>query len=114
MAYKTVTLTENNQWIAVRGTHKTNVITLNINGTFANGASLIETTTLTGVDGEPATSRAVPFRDSSGSQVVITNKTQYSRSVSDNERWYILTVQNATGTTNIEFDYSGIEVKTNV
>lgn len=110
MAYQKITLTQNGQYIAFHSdSHKTDILSCNIAGTFANGASLIETTALTTINGNIG--REVPFRDSNGIQVVISQTTQYSRSATLKDRWYILTVQNATGLTNIEFDVSGIKIK---
>lgn len=110
MSYQKITLTQNGQYIAIRsGKHKTDIISCNIAGTFANGASLIETTALTTQAGEIG--RQIPFKDGNGTQIQISSPTQYSRSVSVKNRWYILTVQNSSGATNIEFDIDGVEVR---
>lgn len=110
MAYQKITLTQNGEYIAMRsGSHKTDVISCNIAGTFANNASLIETTALTTKENEIG--RQVPFRDGNGTQIEISESTQYARSASVKNRWYILTIQGASGTTNIEFDIEGVEIK---
>ena len=112
MAYQKIILTQNGQYIAFHSdSHKTDILSCNIAGTFANGASLIETTALTTIGGDIG--RQVPLRDGNGTQIEISQPGQYSRSASLKDRWYILTVQNSTGSTNIEFDVSGIKIKYN-
>lgn len=108
---QTITLTNDGDYIAVRGNHKTNVITFNVLGTF-DGASLVATST----QWENLT-RQAPFRDGNGTQIEITEETLYSISSSAEDRWYIFTLQNAVGTTSIEIDYTGkgvSQIKSNV
>jgi hypothetical protein len=112
MAYQKIILTANNEYFAMRsGQHKTDVLRVNIKGTFANGASLIETTAWTDIAGNIGFADETPFVDSAGTQIEISNSQQVGRSAGNKTIWYIYKVQNATGATNIEFTFNGLEVR---
>ena len=104
--FQRYTLTQNGQWFMMKsGSHKTDVIHALINGTFENNASLIETTCYQALDGTFL--ELTPFRDGNASQIEISKSTQYSRSVAHKDVWYRLTVQNASGATNIKINATG-------
>lgn len=113
MAYQKVTLTQNGEYFAMRsGSHKTDIIGFNINGTFANSASLVETTTYTDKNGNIAFTDKTPFLNpATGSQMEFSSTQQVGRSVRERTLWHIYTVQNATGITNIEFIFNGLQVE---
>ena len=111
---QTITLTNDGDWVAVKGDHKRNILSFNVLGTFGT-ASLVGTTSLE-IDTNNNIIRPVTFRDGNGTQVEITQDTQFGISATTRDRWYIFTVQNSGGTS-IEIDYTGksvSEVKTNV
>lgn len=112
---QTITLTNDGDYIAVRGNHKTNVITFNVLGTF-DGASLVGTNSFE-IDESNNIIRPVTFRSGDGIQVEITEEGKVSYSAASEDVWYIFTLQNAVGTTSIEIDYTGksvSQIKTNV
>jgi len=107
---QTITLTNNGHFFAVRGEYNISLISFNILGNFGNGKLVASTTEQNDL------TRAVPFRDGNGTQIELTQETQYGISSSSKYRWYIFTLQNSTGAS-IDIDYVGIitdNIKTNV
>jgi len=112
MSYQKITLTQNGEYFAMRsGSHKTDVLRVNINGTFVNGASLIETTAWTTADGNIGFDDETPLIDGAGTQIEISTPQQVARSAAAKTLWYIYKVQNATGVTNIEFTFDGLQIE---
>ena len=99
----TITLTDNGDWFAVQGDHKTSILSFNALGNFGGG-SLVGTTTQWN-----DLTRAVTFRDGGGTQVEITQETQFGISTTAKDRWYIFTLQGSTGAS-VDIDYTGNSV----
>lgn len=113
MAYQKITLTQNDEYIAIQSSsHKTDVMTIQISkASVFDGASLLETRALTDKNGNIAFDDEVPMIDGSGTQIEISTAQQISRSVATQDMWYVYKLQNATLNTSIQFCFNGGQVR---